>query len=563
MANGSVARYRWIEPELDLRLAGELGVDFLLGQILVRRGLRSREEVQAFLAPQLTHLPEPYLLDDLEQAIALTESAVADGESIAIFGDYDADGICSVAILTRALQSLGATVRTYVPHRLNDGYGLNPAAVQQIIADGAKLLVTVDCGTGDREELRTLRDAGVRTIVLDHHHVDDPDVPATAFVSTRRANSRYPFAGLAAAGIAYQFARALLGDDAARPLLPLAALATVADVVPLHHDNRVIVRLGLERFATDAPLGLRVLADEAGLDPSAITAWHCAFILGPRINAAGRMADPHLALQLLLTEDAGEAHRLARKLSDLNAERQQRTQRMIRDAERRLEGARVGPVVMLADPDWSVGLVGLLASKLAERYNRPALVFEQGPEVSRGSARSVEGFHMAEALAACDDLLLEYGGHSLAAGLTVETANLPLLEERLAQLATTAFSDGIPRPPLLLDAELHDHELTLQTMDLLEDLEPFGAGNPTPTFFIRGVRTRHVRRSRDGRHLLFDAITPGASVVRAVHFEGGHRCEDLEGLRSVDLAFTLRRDQWNGRTNLTLEVLDFRLSPGL
>lgn len=371
------------------------------------------------------------------------------------------------------------------------------------------------------------------------------------------------FAGLTAAGVTYHLVRALRGEDAAARLLPLAAVATVADVAPLREDNRAIVHHGLARFAQDAPLGLRVLAEEAGVHPAGLTAWHCAFVLGPRLNAAGRLDDPTLALRLLLTDDAAEARSLARSLGELNARRQDVTERMVAQAEERLalvDGAP-GSVLFLADAGWSVGLVGLVASRLAERYHRPAVVLERGDQISRGSARSVDGFDIAAALDDCHDLLLEHGGHSRAAGLTVETARLELLAERLSRLVQDAFPDGVPPPALRLDAELLPDELVPGTARLMEALEPCGEGNPTPIFFMRGVRVRDARLSRDGKHLLFDIVARdarGARTARAVGFNEGARYDELVRLGTVDLAFTLRREVRDGRERLGLRVLDFR-----
>mgnify|MGYP001205279286 FL=1 len=557
-----MARYQWIEPD-PAPWAHRLSEDFLLGEILWRRGFRDRATVDAFLQPRLDDLPDPHALPDLTAAVSLIRDTIDAQRRIVVYGDYDADGLCGTALLTRTLRALDADVRTMVPNRLTDGYGLNLNAAHRIAADGAGLAILIDCGTGDADALRILQAAGVPAVVLDHHHVRDPNLPAAAFVSPRRPDSRYPFTGLAAAGVAYQVARALLGEERAAKLLPLAALATVADVVPLERDNRAIVHHGLRRFAADAPLGLQVLCVDAGVDARALTAWHLAFILAPRVNAAGRMDDPMPALRLLLTEDAAEARRLARRLSQLNARRQEATERMLVQAEQRLalgEGD-LASVLLVAEEGWSVGLVGLVASRLADRYQRPAVVLARDGELSRGSARSIDGFNIVEALDACRDLLVAHGGHSRAAGLTVETAHLRTLEERLQSLVGETFPDGFPRPVLQLDAELHADELVPETARLIEALEPCGTGNPTPVFFMRDVSVQRPRLSRDGKHLLFDVVARNRTLVRrvgAVSFNGGERLDELASLQRADVAFTLRRDRWNGAERLSLDVVDFR-----
>lgn len=553
-----MARYRWVEP-VPVPDWSFAETDFpLLAAILARRGITA-DDLPGFLHPCLERLNDPSTLPDLDQAVSLVRRTIAAGQPIAVFGDYDVDGLTGAAILTRVLRSLGADVRTRVPHRMRDGYGLNPAAMARIIGDGAALLIAVDCGTGDAAELQLARAAGVETVVIDHHHVHTADLPASAFVSPRRPESRYPFSGLAAAGLAYQFARALRGGHPGDDLLALAALGTVADVAPLLGDNRIIVYEGLARF-TAAPPGLRALAIDAGLDPGAIRSWHCAFVLGPRVNAAGRIGDPDTALDLLLTDDGPRAARLARALGTLNAQRQRVMEEMVREAEAQLRAKTAGrpPLLMLAHDEWSVGMVGLVASRLVDRYQRPAIVLARGDNLSRGSARSIDGFNIVEALAECQDLLVEHGGHSHAAGLTVETGHLVELEERLVARLRLTFGSEIPPPTLRLDAELHPTELTLATEHLIASLEPLGAGNPAPVFLSRGLSPTRVRTSRDGKHLMFDVSGSRGPVTHAVFFHGASRAEELRAHGRIDLAFTLRRDNWDGQARLELEVVDFR-----
>jgi single-stranded-DNA-specific exonuclease len=303
-----------------------------------------------------------------------------------------------------------------------------------------------------------------------------------------------------------------------------------------------------------------MLAQQASIDPLAVTSWHCGFILGPRINAAGRMIDPRVALDLLLTDDPDEASRLAQELGRLNAQRQRAMERMIAEAEEKVRqgGRDPAPLLILADNAWSIGLVGLVAGRLVERYRRPAIVLERGPDVSRGSARSVAGFNIAEALGQCHDLLLAHGGHSMAAGLTVETERLVELEERLVDILDTTIGGEFPSSTLQLDAELHLSELTLETSRLVALLEPCGHGNPAPRFFTRGLAVRRPRVSRDGKHLLFQAVGQNGTAVRAVFFNGAPALPELMTLGRVDLAFSLKRDTWKGEACVELDVLDFR-----
>ncbi|HET9014174.1 MAG TPA: single-stranded-DNA-specific exonuclease RecJ, partial [Thermomicrobiaceae bacterium] len=530
-----MARYRWIEPAPIPPEGFDLHDSPLLSQILFRCGARGRRDAARFLYPQLDQLGRPEELPDLAPAIARIRLAASRGEQVAVFGDYDADGLTAATILTRALRGIGAVVQTYIPHRIVDGYGLRPAAAERIHRDGARLVVTVDCGTGDDEALAWLAARGTDAVVIDHHQVPDEHPPAVAFISPRRRDSHYPFDGLCAAGLAYQVARALLGDAGAEPLLPLAAVGTVADVVPLLDDNRVLVQQGLRRFGSPAAVGLRALAVDADVDPTAVTAWHIGYVLGPRLNAAGRVATPQPALDLLLTDDHREAVHLAAELTRYNAQRQRETERMLVDAEALLaRRAATSPLMVLAGDDWSPGLAGLVASRLVEHHHRPAVVLARGEETSRGSARSIAGFDIAAALQACGDLLVEHGGHRGAAGLTVETANLAELEARLGMLLERTFAGGIPEPALELDAELHPNELTLTTTALVSALEPTGAGNPAPVFFTRGLHVTDARPSRDGKHLMFDAVARDGRATHAVAFQQGGRLGELDRLERVD-----------------------------
>lgn len=554
-------RYRWLEPAHVQSSAFDLTDFALLNIILAQRGISSPQQAQSFLQPRLDELADPFGLPDMDLAVERIFSAIRRRRPIAVFGDYDVDGLTSTALLTRALRTLGAEVRPYIPNRIQDGYGLNLAAVDRIIKDGAGLLLTADCGTSNIRELTAAQRAGIETLVLDHHHARGVELPGTAFVSPQREGCRYPFRDMAAVGVCYHLVRALAGEEAAAEMLPLVALGTVADVVPLVGENRITVHHGLARFGSQAPVGLQMLASQAKIDPHNVTSWHCGFILGPRINAAGRMADPLIALDLLLTDDESEASLLALELGKLNAHRQREMERMIAEAEEKVRhgGRDTGPLLVLADSAWSIGLVGLVAGRLVERYRRPAIVLECGPDVSRGSARSIDGVNIAEALGQCHDLLLEHGGHSMAAGLTVETERLVELEERLVGILDATVGGQIPAPTLHLDAELHPSELTLATEQLVSMLEPTGHENPAPRFFARGLAVRRPRISRDGHHLMFHAGGRDGAI-RAVFFNGAHALPELVRLGRVDLAFSLKRDTWKGETRVELDVLDFRPS---
>lgn len=542
-----------------------LGLNFdlsdspLLTEIAGRRGLTTRAELEAFFSPSLSQLSDPFLLPDMRLAVDLIKQAVNAHSLIAIFGDYDVDGVTSTAMLARALASLGARTNTYLPHRERDGYGLNLNAVEEMSAAGASLLIALDCGTSDETELDFAQSRGLSTIVVDHHRVGNVELPQTAFVSPRRAVSAYPFKDLAAVGVTYHLVRALVGDEKAQGFLPLAALGTVADVVPLVGDNRVFASVGLRNFAADAVVGLQKLAIDSGLDPAGITSRHCGFVLGPRVNAAGRMADPHIALQLLLTDNESEANRLAAELGWLNSERQRVVQNMLDAAEASaMADEEMASLLMVKGEDWGVGLVGLVAGRLTERFNRPSVALSIGAERSRGSARSIEGFNIVEALAACEDILEEHGGHSQAAGLTIQTKNLVELEERLIEMTDKAFGGTPPAPVLEIDAELHGRELNVDTARLVNMFEPFGQGNPAPRFLVQSVMVRSPKLTRNGKHVQFQVETASGNVARAIFFNGAGEIAGIMTRDPIDLVFELKLDSWNGRNQVSLEVLDYR-----
>ncbi len=554
-----MTRFRWVEPCQDSADCFHLADSPLLCEILVRRGLATPDAVSAFVNPSLGDLGDPYLLPDMAVAVERIRTAISNHQKIAIFGDYDADGITSTSVLKRSLDLLGADVTTCLPHREKDGYGLNLAAVDRLASGGVSLLIALDCGTHDAVELARAHSHGMQTIVVDHHHVGDASLRETAFVSPQRADSTYPFRELAAVGVTYHLVRALVGDKQAAPMLPLVALGTVADVVPLVGENRVLTSIGLKRFARDAVTGLTCLATNSGIDPKRVNSYHCGFILGPRINAAGRMATPDIALELLLTDDEARATELAAELGRLNAERQRMVQEMLDTAERSAsQDGEAAPLLVVGGADWSVGLVGLVAGRLTERFNRPSLALAVGEDVSRGSARSIAGFNIVEALTACQDILVEHGGHSQAAGLTVLTKDLVELEARLIELSSRTFGGNPPPPTLEIDAEIHGRELTIETAKLISSLEPFGQGNPAPRLLLRSVMIQTPRRTRNGKHVQFQVETSGGASAKAIYFNGGEQLPELLTRRPFDLVIELKIDEWKGRRQPSLDVLDFR-----
>ena len=571
-------RPRWQIPAGIALRAGTRATG-IAAALLALRGYSDPTERAAFLDPALPTLADPALLADLPRALARLKTAHIASEQITIWGDYDVDGLTSTALLCRAFAGMGFRAAPHIPHRVRDGYGLNMAGIDRLADAGTTLIVAVDCGISNRREIAHAAARGVDVIVLDHHAIP-PELPdAVAIINPRRADCPYPFKELAAVGLAHALVRALTragfalcgawGADEPDllDLLELVALGTVADVAPLRGENRVVVTWGLDSLRHTPHPGLRALYAVAGIDPQRLTAWELGHALGPRLNAAGRLGDAGLALRLLLAESSEEALPLAQALDAINRERQRELARIMDEAVALVEGSGAladdQPIIQIDGTGWTAGVVGLVASRLAERYGRPTIVLERGAETSKGSGRSIEGFNLVEALTACGDLLTHYGGHARAAGLTVANADLAELHERLLIRARAALTADDLRPTLTPDLDLALADLGYPLVEAFAQLEPFGNGNPEPLILLRDIGVKWPKASGDGKHLFFTAAAQGGTAVRAplrcVAFGQGERREELlvAGER-FDLLGTLRRESWQGEERLSFHIKDFR-----
>lgn len=577
-ATATRLRPRWQIPAGIALRAGTRAAG-IAAALLALRGYSDPTERAVFLSPALDTLADPALLADLPRALARLKAAHARDEQLTIWGDYDVDGLTSTALLCRAFAGMGFRAAPHIPHRVRDGYGMNTAGIDRLADAGTTLIVAVDCGISARKEIAHAATRGVDVIVLDHHAIP-PELPdAVAIINPRRADCPYPFKELAAVGLAHALVRALTREGFALrgvwaddepdllDLLELVALGTVADVAPLRGENRVVVTWGLDSLRHTPHPGLQALYTVAGLDPQRLTAWEIGHALGPRLNAAGRLGDAELALRLLLAESSAEALPLAQALDALNRERQRELARIMDEAVARVEegGALADelPIIQIDGTGWTAGVVGLVASRLAERYGRPTIVLERGAQESKGSGRSIDGFNLIEALAACGDLLKHHGGHARAAGLTVANDNLAALHERLlAQARATLTADDL-RPTLTPDLDLALADLGYPLVEAFAKLEPFGNGNPEPLILLRDIGVKWPKASGDGKHLFFTAAVQGDTTVRAplrcVAFGQGERRSELQmpGMR-FDLAGTLRREWWQGEERLSFHIRDFR-----
>ena len=542
----------------------QAGVPPLLAAVLSARGIRTREEAQALLAPGETPLEDPMGLRDMDRAVRRIRRALETGETVAVYGDYDVDGITSTCLLTDCLSRLGGRVLPYIPDRLEEGYGLNSEAVSALAAQGVTLIVTVDCGITAGAETAFAASLGVDVVVTDHHECKESLPPACAVVDPRRTDCPYPFKGLAGVGVALKLAMAVAGAERAERVFlkyaDLAAVGTVADVMPMTGENRTIVQTGLAALAHPRRLGFAQLIQEAGLGDRPLTSVSVGYTLAPRINAAGRMGKAGLAAELLLTRDPDRAAELARELCELNRERQAVEGEIFQDSVRRLEETPQEGVILLADGGWHQGVVGIVASRLAEKYGCPAFMVCLDQGVGKGSCRSWGGINLFQLLARCGDLLEGFGGHALAAGFTVREENIPLLSRRLREGLERALGAGASPAALEADAEVEARELTVEAVADLDRLEPCGTGNPRPVLVLRGALIQSMSQVGRGRHLKLRLESKG-TPLDAIFFSADGAELGLAPGGRVDVAFYPQINEFRGTRSVQLQVADLHPAP--
>ena len=538
-------------------LSKELGLSEITASVLVRRGYGDLEQARSFLAGEQP-LHDPFLLGDMTDTVDRIRAAVAAGKRICVHGDYDADGICATALAVLVLCELGADVEWHLPSRFDEGYGVSGATLERLAADGCGLVLTVDCGITAVDEVRRARDLGLDVVVTDHHRPGN-ELPDCPLVATRP--SSYPFPELCGTGVVYKLAQALLGADSGllRRHLDLVALATVADVVPLLGENRSLVIPGLRALARTQKPGLRALMRSAGVDPAAVDAGAVGFRLAPRINAAGRLGHPREALQLVLTDDADEARRLADSLEELNRERQAVEGRILREAIAQVESwpeaERARRAYVVAGEDWHVGVIGIVASRLVERFNRPVVLIAGGEGDWKGSGRSIAAFDLHGGLAACSGLLERWGGHRAAAGLSIKPENVPVFAAAFAEHARGLLVEDDLRPLTHVDAVVpRGRGLTLELCAELGRLAPFGLGNPAVTLLAPGCELGELATVGEGKHLRFRVRRDGRDAGSAIAFGAGGRLDSYRTEGRWDVAFRLEENRWNGTVSPQLVV---------
>ena len=540
--------------------------DSLLDTVLRARGLDTAEQRDAFLHPENKSFHSPLLLKGMTQAVARIELAIANEEPIAVYGDYDVDGITATALLTLYFRNRGVTVTPYIPDRIEEGYGLNSDAIASLAAQGIRLIITVDCGITAVEEVALARSLGVEVVITDHHSCKDTLPAAAAVVNPQQPDCAYPNCALAGVAVAWKLAIALAADkgpEVEQQFLPLAAIGTVADAMPLTGENRVIVARGLPTVGTQGFPGLHMLLQEVGGCAKPVTTITVGYHLAPRINAAGRMGQVGVSLELLLTEDAARAEVLSKELCVLNSRRQAVEQEIYEHCVTQAEsfGPNERTALVLAHADWHQGVVGIVASRLAEKYAAPVFIISLSEDGrGKGSCRTYGGFNLFSALGQCADLLESFGGHEFAAGFTIREENLPLFRQRVNEIAKTRSGGEAMCAALEVDAVLPDFRLlTLEQVQALEVLEPCGTGNPKAVFLVQGTELSDVRDVGGGRHLRIRAQKLRKNMD-GIFFSATSSQHCAAPGRNMDIAFTPSLNHFNGNVSVQMQVSDLRPS---
>ncbi|MBN2189240.1 MAG: single-stranded-DNA-specific exonuclease RecJ [Chitinispirillaceae bacterium] len=554
---------RAVDEEIVSRLSKELGVPPAGARILACRDLADAASCRKFFAPSLDDLRDPFLFAGMEKAVSRIAAAVSGKKKIAVYGDYDADGVTGTAMLVRTLRSLGAECMYYLPNRLTEGYGVSESGVRQIAGAGAALVITVDCGITAEKETALAASLGMEVIVTDHHEPKAEGLPhACCILNPKAPLSGYPEKDLAGVGVVLKLCQALgektgRGEALWKPYLDLAALGTAADVVPLTGENRILARAGFEQLRRTKNKGLAALIRLQGLEGKPVSTNEAAFQLAPCINAAGRLGDPRRSVELLLADDEATALEYAKTLRTANDERRAIDTGVREEAESWVNGhcdPRRDFAIVAGSAGWHAGVVGIVASKIAEKFHRPVILFSLGKNGSaRGSGRSIPGFNLLDALRECSSFLESFGGHAAAAGVNIQSTVIDAFRTRFNEVARARLRPEDLVPTVYADAEVPVTALTPQLFSLIKTMEPFGQGNARPVFCCRNLSHRYAPRIVGGNHLKMSVADDG-KVFDAIGFNFGDRIGELSAAPSLTLAFSLDENEWNGRKSLQMKV---------
>ncbi len=557
----------WLLRDFDKKRVVEMSKKFqispLTAIILYNRGICEDETVSRFLSRDLNLMHDPYLLKDMEKATERIIRARDNNEKITIYGDYDVDGITSIAILYKHLQEMGIAVDYYVPDRMQEGYGVNKDALDKIKSEGTSLIITVDTGITAVEESEYAREIGLDVIVTDHHECKEQIPDVYAAIDPKRKDCKYPFKSLAGVGVVFKLIQALDEKKSLPDLMDKYAdflcLGTVADISPLIDENRVIVSEGLKRFKDTKNIGLKALID-VSTGGKAITTSTIGYTIAPRINASGRLGCASRSVELFLTDDVEKAKSLAESLCEENTLRQQTEQKMFREAMEYLEAhpeVKDDNIIVIPHKEWHHGIVGIVSSKITEKFYKPSILFAIDGDEAKGSGRSVNGFNLFGVLENCSDLLEKFGGHELAAGLTIKAENIEAFRQRVNECAKEGFSKDASLPTIMIDAAIKVQYVTLDTVYDINKLQPFGVDNPTPAFAVRNIKIHKISVMSDGKHLRMTLLKDG-KYVDSVGFGMGEYYQYLQEGDYIDVAFALDINDYKGFQNVQMILKDIK-----
>ena len=536
----------------------ELGVSKIIAQVLINRGIKNVSEAEKFLNVSVDHLLDPYSFSDMQKAMGIIKRAITNKEKVMVFGDYDVDGITALALLKNTLKKTGLEVCHYLPHRIKEGYGLTKNILHLARQNNIKLLITVDCGISNHKEIAELRRHGIDVIVTDHHEPSSPELPqASGLINPKLKNSGYKYRDLAGVGVAYKLCQAISGSKLLEDL-DLVSLGTIADSVPLTGENRIIAKEGLLRMSHTKRAGLRALIENAGIENKKFTSTYVSFIIAPRINASGRMDTAEVSLNLLMSSTKEEAGELAKIIEGHNRQRQKVESKILEEAEDLINkevNFKKHKIIVIAKEDWHQGVLGIVASKLADRFYRPAIVISLSEDLCKGSARSIKNFHLFNALVDCKQFLNAFGGHAHAAGILITKDSIEDFRDNINRLAHERMSLEDLFPSLDIDMELGLQDLNQEMIQELEALEPFGSGNPEPLFYTKGLKLKGEPQVLSRETLKF-WVSDGSVTCEAIGFGMSSFKDSLVSADHFDLVYSPKIDNWRGQDSIILEARD-------
>ncbi len=550
-------------------MAAALNIPNEIARLLVIRGIDSFGDAKSFFRPESESLHDPYLMKDMELAAARLSTAIRDREKVVIYGDYDVDGTTATSILYIFLKEFGLDVNWYIPHRFKEGYGINPDGIQYALDINADLIVSVDCGITAIEEARYAKERGIDLIICDHHTVGDVLPDAVAVLDPKRPDCSYPFDGLSGAGVGFKLVQATvdkLGLDRKMPyrFLDLVAISIASDIVPIVDENRILMRLGLNLINTKPRTGIKALLERIKVPPGSVSTSSIVFSIGPRINAAGRMGDATSAVELMIADDPIKASRYAAELETINVRRRDTDSQTMDQAMKMLEAdydLDELSTMVLHHPDWHLGVIGIVASRLVDTYYRPTIMLSTVEGKIKGSARSIKGFNIYDALKQCEDLLEQFGGHEFAAGLTMSEDNLDEFRMRINKIAGHRLSENDFKPELQIDTRLNLEKLDMKFWKLLSQFEPFGPGNMRPVFVSEGICVEGVPSIVGNGHLKLKVKQGNSAVIDAIGFNMHdylpviRNCND----QRIDMAYVLEENYWNGKRSIQMRLKDIHV----